>query len=63
MSVVFSPRGSVLATAGADRTVHLWRTNPEQAIRPICAATHNTFGAEQWGRYVSGELPFQPPCP
>ena len=62
-SVVFSPDGRTLASAGADQTVRLWEINVDRAIQRICATTTNTLTTAKWEQYVSKDLPYRPPCP
>jgi WD40 repeat protein len=61
-TIAFSPDGHTLVTISDDSNLQLWETDPDQAIRRICAATGHTLTAQRWRQYV-GALRYQPPCP
>ncbi|MGW1376688.1 nSTAND1 domain-containing NTPase [Streptomyces sp. NPDC002446] len=61
-SVMLSPDGQTLATASADGSARLWGLDVDKVIRRICATTGNTLTREQWQRYLSRDLPYEPPC-
>jgi hypothetical protein len=43
--------------------VRLWEMEVDHAIQWICTTTTNTLTSAKWGRYVSKDLPYRPPCP
>ncbi|WP_369030590.1 NACHT and WD repeat domain-containing protein [Streptomyces adonidis] len=59
----FSPRAGTLITGGADGTVRLWQTDPTTARTLLCASTSSAMTPAQWRKYVSPDLPYDPPCP
>jgi WD40 repeat protein len=61
-AVVFSADGHTLASGSRDQTVRLWGMNVDQAIQRICVTTRNTLTPAKWERYVSPDLPYNPPC-
>jgi WD40 repeat protein len=61
-SLAFSADGAELFSGGTDRTVRRWTLDPERIKAEICARTRGVLTAETWIRYVSADLPFDPPC-
>ena len=63
-TVAFTPDGRTLLTGSRDQTVRLWTLDVERAIERICATTGvGALTSDGWARYVSADLPFDPPCP
>lgn len=60
--VSFSPDGHTLAAGGADTTVQLWNTDPEQVADYICATAGDSITVPEWNRYLP-DVPYKPPCP
>ena len=61
-SLAFSADGSELFSGGTDRSVRRWTLDPDRAKAEICARTAGVLTSETWSRYVSADLPFDPPC-
>jgi WD40 repeat protein len=62
-TVAFTPDGRTLLTGSRDQTVRFWTLDVERAIERICATTGDALTSDGWARYVSADLPFDPPCP
>ncbi|MGW1719795.1 NACHT and WD repeat domain-containing protein [Streptomyces sp. NPDC002156] len=61
-ALAFSPRSGTLITGGEDGTVRLWQTDPARARTLLCASTSTAMTPAQWRKYVSPDLPYDPPC-
>jgi hypothetical protein len=55
-------RSKTLTTTSNDRTVRLWQLDPELAAARICDTSRGNLTEENWERYVSPDLPYDPPC-
>ncbi|MDA3648713.1 AAA family ATPase [Saccharopolyspora indica] len=54
---------TTLATGSHDQSVQLWNLDPGFASNRVCAVTNdNVLTEEEWRKYVSPELAFDPPC-
>jgi WD40 repeat protein len=62
-SVDFDPeRPTLLASAGLDKIVRLWETEPDRVADHICATVGDPVTEAEWARYVPG-TPLASPCP
>lgn len=58
---VFSPDGTVLATASDDRTIQLTAMDVREAERRICADTAGVLTPQRWAQHVP-EATFPASC-
>ena len=61
-SVAFSPSEALLATGSADASAVLWKTDPTEVIRDICADIGEPLTQDEWKRFVP-ERAYKQPCP
>ena len=61
-AVAFASGGHTLATAGADRAVRLFDTDPTSVTRAVCTTSGPAITAQQWVRFAP-DVPYAPPCP
>ncbi|WP_399082106.1 WD40 repeat domain-containing protein [Streptomyces sp. BBFR2] len=61
-ALLFGPRAGLLISGGQDGTVRLWQTDPARARTVLCASTRQAMTPARWAKYVSPDLPYEPPC-
>jgi WD40 repeat protein len=61
LTVFHSHSGQVLAAAGRDNILRFWLTDPDRAVRAICATAGYPITAEEWTQFIP-EIPYTPTC-
>ncbi|WP_225840338.1 caspase family protein [Streptomyces sp. NK08204] len=57
----YSTQGKPLLVS-TSRTVDVWNTDPDAAVRQLCLSIGDTITRNQWSKYVPN-TDYQPPCP
>lgn len=61
LTVFYSHSGQLLAAAGRDNILRFWLTDPDNAVRAICATAGYPITAEEWTQFIP-EIPYTPTC-